>query len=766
MPSTPQLGTPVPGTTGGLPAVSGLSVMQNPMAQQLQSMGRGEDSMLVHMTPGEVNSLQGLAMAAGGSLTINPQTGLPEASFLKKLLPMIAGIGLNFILPGSGLAIKGLGTAAQAGLMTGAASTAITGDLSKGLMAGLGAFGGASLAGGAQAAFGAGAKTAAAGVPPIPVDAAAKVATATPGAQATLPGSVLGMKGSQVPAALMQSATQDAALKGGIQISPSLSKALAGPIKTPGTLGRFGQGFAETARGDMTGLAGKAAPYVAGMGVLNTLSEATAPQMPRYNSEDDDFQFTPMGPGVREVRFQTPEQVRESGGREFKYFTPTNPDPVPLYERPRGFAEGGTTAAPPQGFDELVQYFGSTNPGAITAPNAYPSATPAPRGETVHNFRQPGTTARNLGIADGTGPYGTFGSFNAADYDAAISRLRNDLGLGSPSRVQPSAPPIMPAPPQQAPGNSGFGGGFDEQRPVLDSVSNDYDFRGYVPDFAPPIMPAPPQQSPGNSGFGGGFDEQRPVLDSILNDFDFRGYVPDFARTFPQVEAPAPMPVTQPSIRPAPDAPPIMSAPSEGMGYGGYNPFTPEAVYQPGQSTPNMLSPFEDMDYGGPYYTTIPTMPQVEEEAVYENYNPGYGSGGGGGGGRGMFDEFRVDQYAKGGEVHIDDGGFILSAREAAELGKGDTLAAHKAVAPYGGIPLIGPGNGTSDSIAARIGGTQKARVASGEIYFPFDAVKRIGGGDHNKGTKKLYALMRKAEQSRKNTPRGEDGPDLMRGLA
>jgi hypothetical protein len=646
--------------------------MQNPMAQQLQSMGRGEDSMLVHMTPGEVNSLQGLAMAAGGSLTINPQTGLPEASFLKKLLPMIAGIGLNFILPGSGLAIKGLGTAAQAGLMTGAASTAITGDLSKGLMAGLGAFGGASLAGGAQAAFGAGAKTAAAGVPPIPVDAAAKVATATPGAQATLPGSVLGMKGSQVPAALMQSATQDAALKGGIQISPSLSKALAGPIKTPGTLGRFGQGFAETARGDMTGLAGKAAPYVAGMGVLNTLSEATAPQMPRYNSEDDDFQFTPMGPARREVNYQTPEEIRRGGGAEFLYFTPTNPDPVPLDRQRRGFAEGGTTSAPPQGFDELVQYFGATNPGAITAPNAYPSAAPALREEVVHNFRQPGTTARNLGIADGTGPYGTFGSFNAADYDAAISRLRNDLGFGSPGGAQPSAPP---------------------------------------------------QQSPGNSGFGGGFDEQRPVLDSVSNDFDFRGYVPDFARTFPQAEAPAPMPITQPSIRPAPDAPPIMFD----------------------------MSQVEN--YGGPYYTTM------TEEA---GYSPGYG----GGGGRGMFDEFRVDQYAKGGEVHIDDGGFILSAREAAELGKGDTLAAHKAVAPYGGIPLIGPGNGTSDSIAARIGGTQKARVASGEIYFPFDAVKRIGGGDHNKGTKKLYALMRKAEQSRKNTPRGEDGPDLMRGLA
>jgi hypothetical protein len=38
--------------------------------------------MLMHVTPREVSGLQNLAMAAGGSLTINPDTGLPEAGFL------------------------------------------------------------------------------------------------------------------------------------------------------------------------------------------------------------------------------------------------------------------------------------------------------------------------------------------------------------------------------------------------------------------------------------------------------------------------------------------------------------------------------------------------------------------------------------------------------------------------------------------------------------------------------------------------------------
>jgi hypothetical protein len=272
-------------------------------------------------------------------------------------------------------------------------------------------------------------------------------------------------------------------------------------------------------------------------------------------------------------------------------------------------------------------------------------------------------------------------------------------------------------------------------------------------------MTAPPQQSPGNSGFGEVFNEQMPVRNSIPNDSDFRGYVPDFTQTFTPAEAPAPMPITQPSIRPAPDAPPTMSAPSEGMGYGGYNPFTPEAIYQPDQSTPNILSPFEGMDYGGPYYTTMPTMPQVEEEVV--DYNPGYG----GGGGRGMFDEFRVDQYARGGAVNMRDGSFVVDARTVSEIGNGSSNAGIEALARMGGRPVRGPGDGVSDSVKASIGGRQEARVARDEVIFSPEAVRRLGGGSDAKGTKKLYALMNKAHNARKKAKRGQD-TGVRRGLA
>jgi hypothetical protein len=93
--------------------------------------------MLVHMTPREVQGLQGLAMAHGGSLTINPQTGLPEAGFLDSILPTVAGFGLNALFPGLGA----LGT----GLLVGGVTALASGDLGKGVMAGFGAGSGAGL---------------------------------------------------------------------------------------------------------------------------------------------------------------------------------------------------------------------------------------------------------------------------------------------------------------------------------------------------------------------------------------------------------------------------------------------------------------------------------------------------------------------------------------------------------------------------------------------------------------------------------------------
>ena len=117
-------------------------------AEQVAANGRGDDSLLVHMTPDEVRNLQRFAEANGTTLTINPQTGLPEAGLLSDLFKAVAPIALGAFLGPAGAALGGgFLTAAQAGLAVGGITTLATGSLSRGLMAGLGAYGGAGLGG-------------------------------------------------------------------------------------------------------------------------------------------------------------------------------------------------------------------------------------------------------------------------------------------------------------------------------------------------------------------------------------------------------------------------------------------------------------------------------------------------------------------------------------------------------------------------------------------------------------------------------------------
>jgi hypothetical protein len=501
----PVLGGQTLGSTGGLPAPGGMTVSDNPMAQQLQSMGRGEDSMLVHMTPGEVNSLQGLAMAAGGSLTVNPQTGLPEASFLKNILPILAGVGLNFILPGSGGIVAALGgKAATAGLMTGAAATAITGDLQSGLMAGLGAFGGASLAGGIQGAVagakGAGASGAASSaVPPIP-DPTAAAQAATSGAKTAATGATPVASVPSGPAFTVPAA-------GGPMPLEALQATLPGAAtsQTPaGALARFGQGFKGTAQGSMTGLAGQAAVPAAGLGLLSGVSGAMQP----------------------------------SGFRT---------------------AEGGMD-------------------------NSY------------------------------QGPY------RAQQRTASFAPSTEDL-LGS-SRERRY---------------------FDIDQPEI------YNMQGQV---------------------------------------------------------------VQPGSHTAPGTPIVRAVPR--------------------QLTKKQRKRGEQM-YD---FTTFPWMGEQQE--------PG---------------------FARGGEVQLADGAFVVDARTVSEVGNGSSNAGIEALSRMGGRPVQGPGDGVSDSVPARIGREQPARVARDEVIFPPQAVRRMGGGSEQRGAQKLYALMDKAHKARRKSERGKD-TKLRRGLA
>jgi len=503
----PHLGTPIPGTTGGLPMHSGLDVAQNPMAQQLQSQGRGEDTMLIHMTPNEVNSLQGLAMAHGGSLTINPHTGLPEAGFLKKLLPTLLGAGL--------MLIPGVNALAAAGMVAGG-SVLKTGSLKKGLMAGLQAYGGASLAGGLGAGnvFGAAAKQAA---PALTGAASAPVSNL---AGAVAPSAPLSLAGAQaVPGAVVASGAPAGlgAISGGLGAAAGAGApaSFAGATQTLASTGQvaggLGSRFAQAARSGLPGgMIGNAAPKLAAMGLMQGVSGALSP------------------------------------------------------------STGGT-----MGTDGMVD-------------NSY-------QGPYYSQQRKPVFTGTTEDILAGEGGQQKY-------FDVDMPETYNTMG----QVVQPGSQTVR---------------GTQIMRPVLREPTKKKSLLGSK------TIPGQPM-------------------------YDF-------------------MPVTY---------------------MGGVDP--------------------------------------TEEE------NAG---------------------YAHGGEVQLSDGAFVLDARTVSEIGNGSSNAGMDALRRLGGFPVQGPGDGVSDSVPARIGKNQPARVARDEVIMPANVVRRIGKGNPKRGADKLYALMDKAHKARKKAGRGQD---------
>jgi hypothetical protein len=283
----------------GLPAI----------ANNLAAKGRYGDSMLMHVSPGEVKGLQALALANGGSLTINPDTGLPEAFKLKDLLPVIAGAALNFFLPGVGTAIGsalgGLSGAAGTGIAVGGIEALRTGDIGRGLTAGLGAFGGAGLGSAMAAPSSAAAGPLGSGVAP-PVGGAS--ITSIPSQGLAAPMADLG--GSQ--ALTGANAGLRAATTGASGITASSLPTAA----QPGFVDRYVAAMGSPTKA-MIGAAGAASPFL-----QPEPMELPTPEDPYANYKG------PYTPSERRVSY--PGDL--SSSREFMYFDPSNPVP---------FADGG-----------------------------------------------------------------------------------------------------------------------------------------------------------------------------------------------------------------------------------------------------------------------------------------------------------------------------------------------------------------------------------------------------------------------------------------
>lgn len=306
------------------------------LARLTQAQGRGNDSMLVHMTPREVGALQTMAQNHGGTLTQNPVTGLPEAGFLEDILPAVAGAGLSLI--------PGVGPMAAAAI-TGGATALLSGSLERGLAAGLGAFGGAGLGSGlanagAQSASaaqlaGAGANAAAAGtatsVPQLAGVSAPGIDLAT---QPALQGAIAN---PTMTAPVPQVADTMAGLNtpmSSVNASFPLPERSLGQ-KVMGNLQDAGRGLQQlfTSPGETL----EAMGGIGNVG-LNAMM-ALAPSMYQEYEEEEE-ELDPNRGYIRPYTFNR-ERV-EGGGMGQRYFDQsfTEHDPV----RPedfRGFAEGG-----------------------------------------------------------------------------------------------------------------------------------------------------------------------------------------------------------------------------------------------------------------------------------------------------------------------------------------------------------------------------------------------------------------------------------------
>lgn len=332
------------------------------IAKGLAALGRGNDSMLMHVTPREVSGLQSLAMAAGGSLTINPDTGLPEAGFLDFIADYVVPTALTLSgNPHLAVAYSGGKTLVQTG-------DPLQALMSAGMQYGANQFGGSLMKTGAPA-------------PTTPLTQGIEVgkSLATGGAQAA---GVTGAMGTQ--SGIAQNLVDDVAqsmvpnLTGGttgIQALPGLPGGPAAfpgvntlmPGTTPSLTDAFSQNVSSLGSGLKTlvspggidaftqaaGGPGKAL-FQAGSVAAPLLSEAFAPP-PAQESSFDLGPFTP----ISELRRRNEEQMGYAEGG----IAALNPmrgqldarTSLPEYNEPfSNFKKGGYLDGPGDGMSDSI----------------------------------------------------------------------------------------------------------------------------------------------------------------------------------------------------------------------------------------------------------------------------------------------------------------------------------------------------------------------------------------------------------------------------
>ena len=145
-----------------------------------------------------------------------------------------------------------------------------------------------------------------------------------------------------------------------------------------------------------------------------------------------------------------------------------------------------------------------------------------------------------------------------------------------------------------------------------------------------------------------------------------------------------------------------------------------------------------------------------------------------------QFDDQGAFDMAEGGEVNsnqtLQENAFVIPADVVGHIGDGSSDAGAQRLQSYlgmnpqqyqaGGImagELQGPGGGMDDLIQTSIEGKRAAAVSPQEFVVPRDIVAELGQGSYDKGSNKLYALMRNVRKAKTGTTK--QPAELTRGL-
>ena len=145
-----------------------------------------------------------------------------------------------------------------------------------------------------------------------------------------------------------------------------------------------------------------------------------------------------------------------------------------------------------------------------------------------------------------------------------------------------------------------------------------------------------------------------------------------------------------------------------------------------------------------------------------------------------QFDAQGAFDMAEGGEVEsnqtLQENAFVIPADVVGHIGDGSSDAGAQRLQSYlgmnpqqyqaGGImagELQGPGGGMDDLIQTSIEGKRAAAVSPQEFVVPRDIVAELGQGSYDKGSNKLYALMRNVRKAKTGTTK--QPAELTRGL-